>query len=110
MSQADARREGVPSLAEIFFGRLANFWRSRRARRGRRTSRVRFEALENRLLLSADLIGDVPNPVTPPPGCAFHPRCAKILPHCSRRRPETRHDARGRIECHLHADAAAAAE
>jgi hypothetical protein len=60
MSQPDARREAVPSLAEIFFGRFANFWRARRAHRTGKTSRLRFEALENRVLLSADLIFNAP--------------------------------------------------
>jgi peptide/nickel transport system ATP-binding protein len=29
------------------------------------------------------LIGDPPNPVNPPPGCRFHPRCALAEPICS---------------------------
>jgi peptide/nickel transport system ATP-binding protein len=27
--------------------------------------------------------GEVPNPVDPPPGCPFHPRCPDVMPHCS---------------------------
>ncbi len=49
-----------------------------------------------------------PNPIDPPSGCTFHPRCPRALPECSRVRPETRFDRRGRIECHLHGTAAAA--
>jgi oligopeptide/dipeptide ABC transporter ATP-binding protein len=31
--------------------------------------------------------GDVPNPVDPPPGCHFHPRCPEALPACQKDRP-----------------------
>lgn len=30
------------------------------------------------------LPGDIPNPIDPPPGCHFHPRCPDALPACSR--------------------------
>jgi hypothetical protein len=46
-----------PSLAEIFFGRLASLARARRVRQGRKRCRFQFEALESRILLSADLVG-----------------------------------------------------
>jgi peptide/nickel transport system ATP-binding protein len=51
-----------------------------------------------------------PDPINPPSGCAFHPRCPKVMPQCSRDRPQTRHDRQGRIECHLHSHAATAEE
>jgi len=34
------------------------------------------------------LMGDPPNPVNPPPGCRFHPRCAKAESVCSSVRPK----------------------
>ena len=43
-----------------------------------------------------------PNPLDPPPGCAFHPRCAEAMPDCRERAPIARADARGRVECHLY--------
>jgi peptide/nickel transport system ATP-binding protein len=43
-----------------------------------------------------------PNPLEPPSGCAFHPRCPHAFDACSRVRPATVHDAEGLIECHLH--------
>ena len=35
----------------------------------------------------AALAGDPPNPITPPSGCRFHPRCALAAPVCSQRVP-----------------------
>jgi peptide/nickel transport system ATP-binding protein len=43
-----------------------------------------------------------PNPLEPPSGCAFHPRCPHALEACSRVRPATVYDVEGLIECHLH--------
>ena len=43
-----------------------------------------------------------PNPLEPPSGCAFHPRCPQAMDVCTRVRPATVHDAEGLIECHLH--------
>jgi len=37
--------------------------------------------------LAAPLAGDPPNPIDPPPGCSFHPRCARAEPVCERRTP-----------------------
>jgi peptide/nickel transport system ATP-binding protein len=33
------------------------------------------------------LAGDLPSPVRPPAGCAFHPRCAEARPECRERLP-----------------------
>ncbi|MCU7376628.1 ABC transporter ATP-binding protein [Paucibacter sp. O1-1] len=35
----------------------------------------------------APLAGDPPNPINPPSGCRFHPRCAQAAPICSQRVP-----------------------
>jgi peptide/nickel transport system ATP-binding protein len=43
-----------------------------------------------------------PNPLDPPPGCAFHPRCPKVMPQCKTRRPETTRDSARMVECHLY--------
>ena len=34
------------------------------------------------------LEGDMPSPVSPPPGCAFHPRCPHASDECSQKYPE----------------------
>ncbi len=36
----------------------------------------------------APLAGDPPNPINPPTGCRFHPRCPQANPICSTRTPE----------------------
>jgi oligopeptide transport system ATP-binding protein len=36
------------------------------------------------------LAGEVPSPINPPPGCAFHPRCPMAVADCRRTRPELR--------------------
>ncbi len=46
------------------------------------------------------LAGEVPNPLNPPPGCAFHPRCPFANERCRRERPELL-DAQGTlVACH----------
>ncbi|WP_238650130.1 ABC transporter ATP-binding protein [Paenibacillus piscarius] len=48
------------------------------------------------------LTGDVPNPETPPSGCAFHPRCPYALDRCRTETPELREvDAGHQAACHL---------
>jgi oligopeptide/dipeptide ABC transporter ATP-binding protein len=49
------------------------------------------------------LVGDVPSPVNPPPGCRFHTRCHKALPICSHQEPTLEELERGHfISCHLY--------
>jgi len=36
------------------------------------------------------LVGDVPSPVNPPPGCVFHTRCAYVREYCKNKIPELR--------------------
>lgn len=43
-----------------------------------------------------------PNPVDPPSGCTFHPRCAQVLEHCPRVSPRMTPVAETRVECHLY--------
>jgi peptide/nickel transport system ATP-binding protein len=43
-----------------------------------------------------------PDPLHPPSGCAFHPRCAQRTPECSTKHPILRGDAHGEVACHLY--------
>ncbi|HUA53392.1 MAG TPA: dipeptide ABC transporter ATP-binding protein [Candidatus Sulfotelmatobacter sp.] len=49
------------------------------------------------------LEGEVPNPIHPPTGCHFHPRCPiRQVPLCATERPELKGVAGGhRVACHL---------
>ncbi|WP_439575870.1 ABC transporter ATP-binding protein [Phreatobacter sp.] len=49
------------------------------------------------------LEGDVPNPISPPPGCHFHTRCPiRQLPRCAEERPELKQAGPGHwVSCHL---------
>lgn len=43
-----------------------------------------------------------PNPLNPPPGCMFHPRCVHAMPHCSVQAPRPVPSGSGHVECHLY--------
>lgn len=51
------------------------------------------------------LEGDVPNPVNPPSGCHFHPRCKKCMEICKQKQPELKKHIINGVEhfcaCHL---------
>jgi peptide/nickel transport system ATP-binding protein len=44
--------------------------------------------------------GEVPDPLAPPPGCAFHPRCPHANERCRRERPELRPQGSAAVACH----------
>ena len=45
--------------------------------------------------------GEIPDPIDPPPGCAFHPRCPIAADICRRERPAIRTVGRALVACHL---------
>ena len=46
--------------------------------------------------------GDVPNPIRPPPGCHFHPRCPRAQERCRSEAPALRELAPGHVAaCHF---------
>ena len=60
------------------------------------------------------LEGDVPNPINPPAGCNFHPRCRHCMEICKTERPTLqKHIVEGKehfTACHLYANAETRAE
>lgn len=49
---------------------------------------------------TAEAEGEPPNPLAPPPGCAFHPRCPFANARCRAEVPELQLVDRSRIACH----------
>jgi peptide/nickel transport system ATP-binding protein len=45
-----------------------------------------------------------PDPVNPPSGCPFHPRCSHAMPVCSTRRPALLPREHALVACHLYGD------
>jgi len=48
-----------------------------------------------------------PDPLNPPSGCPFHPRCPERLPQCASVVPQILRDEKGTVACHLHTRAPA---
>ncbi|MBN1945602.1 MAG: dipeptide ABC transporter ATP-binding protein [Bradymonadales bacterium] len=49
------------------------------------------------------LSGDVPTPISPPPGCRFHPRCPVAFDRCRLEEPiEVELEPAHRVACHLY--------
>ncbi len=48
----------------------------------------------------APIQGEVPNPIDPPSGCTFHPRCTLANERCCRELPLLRNDGNSLIACH----------
>lgn len=46
------------------------------------------------------LEGEVPNPINPPNGCTFHPRCPYANERCKQERPELFHVGAPQVACH----------
>jgi oligopeptide/dipeptide ABC transporter ATP-binding protein len=58
--------------------------------------------LETRKTAFQPIIGEIPSPLDPPPGCHFHPRCPHAKPVCKEKAPELREIAPGHLSaCHL---------
>ncbi len=53
-------------------------------------------------LLETGLGLSFPDPIRPPPGCAFHPRCPRRMTVCETERPLLLRDGSGEVACHLY--------
>jgi peptide/nickel transport system ATP-binding protein len=49
----------------------------------------------------ATIGGEVPSAVSPPPGCAFHPRCPQAVSRCRETLPQPRQVGDTLVACHL---------
>ncbi|SEW40409.1 peptide/nickel transport system ATP-binding protein [Cognatiyoonia koreensis] len=45
--------------------------------------------------------GEIPDPINPPTGCAFHPRCPIAQDICKHERPEMKQHGNARAACHF---------
>jgi len=45
--------------------------------------------------------GEIPDPINPPTGCAYHPRCPLAVDRCKSERPELRAVGDARVSCFL---------
>ncbi|WP_423798589.1 ABC transporter ATP-binding protein [Neobacillus sp. SAB-20_R2A] len=60
---------------------------------------INHEKKRERIVLK----GDLPNPINPPKGCPFHPRCFVKMAECETVKPELRYAGDGHyVACHLY--------
>jgi peptide/nickel transport system ATP-binding protein len=58
--------------------------------------------LETRRTKFQPIVGEIPSPLSPPPGCHFHPRCPHAMPRCKTEAPRLKEVGSGHISaCHL---------
>ncbi len=58
---------------------------------------------ENRKRFRPVIGGEPPNPINPPPGCRFHPRCPKRFEPCDKIEPQLKEVEKGHfVACHLY--------
>jgi peptide/nickel transport system ATP-binding protein len=46
-------------------------------------------------------MGEIPDPINPPSGCAYHPRCPLVQDICKAERPKMRELRRAKVACHM---------
>jgi peptide/nickel transport system ATP-binding protein len=58
--------------------------------------------LETRKTKFQPIVGEIPSPLAPPPGCHFHPRCPHAMARCREEAPRLKEIASGHVAaCHL---------
>jgi peptide/nickel transport system ATP-binding protein len=66
-------------------------------------TRALLEAIPDLAMTGRERIpvgGEVPSPITPPSGCAFHPRCPVAMPRCRAERPLPHVAGHTLVACH----------
>ncbi len=66
-------------------------------------TRMLLDTIPNIAMIGRDrspVAGEVPNPITPPSGCAFHPRCPYANSRCREQRPALRRQGDSLVACH----------
>jgi peptide/nickel transport system ATP-binding protein len=70
-----------------------------------RTLLAEIPSVRNRKRRFHAVKGELPSPLRPPPGCAFHPRCPSAMARCLTEAPTLQAIGPGRtVSCHLFAD------
>ena len=46
-------------------------------------------------------VGEIPDPINPPTGCAYHPRCPLAADICKAERPQMRQVGASKVACHM---------
>ncbi len=56
---------------------------------------------QNRFKFRKVVPGEPPSPISPPPGCRFHPRCPHVAETCKTNEPELRNISGREVACHF---------
>ncbi len=65
-----------------------------------RTLLDEIPSVKNRRRAFTPVQGELPSPLDPPSGCAFHPRCPRATDLCRKTAPDLRADGERQIACH----------
>jgi oligopeptide transport system ATP-binding protein len=57
---------------------------------------------EGKKAMKKSLSGEVPSPINPPSGCAFHPRCPSVMDICSQQTPALENEKNQQVACFLY--------
>jgi peptide/nickel transport system ATP-binding protein len=93
-------------VAVMYLGRIVEIAQTRRLFASPRHpyTRMLLAAVPDLAMSGAErtaVAGEVPNPLDPPPGCAFHPRCPYANDRCRVERPRLHPvDTGGEVACH----------
>jgi peptide/nickel transport system ATP-binding protein len=92
-------------LGVMYLGRLCEVGPSREvfSRPRHPYTRLLLDALPDLTMTRRDrspIAGEVPSPINPPSGCAFHPRCPYVEQRCRSERPEPLPAGGSLVACH----------